>query len=176
MSMDNIVNLESVDRYNSMYGLETLHPLVSVVDLTKATKIINHTQMNYGVYALFLKQTKSCDLKYGRRSYDYQEGTIVSFAPGQVIGIELKENVQPSSIGIVFHPDLIRGTSLGQHINKYSFFSYEVSEALHVSLAEQQIITDCLKNITMELERAIDKHSKILIAKNIELLLSLIHI
>ena len=63
--MNKIIKLESVDQYNSLYGLETLHPLVSVVDLTKATKSINHIQMNYGLYALFLKETKSCDIKYG---------------------------------------------------------------------------------------------------------------
>lgn len=173
MSMDNIVNLESVDRYNSMYGLETLHPLVSVVDLTKATKIINHTQMNYGVYALFLKQTKSCDLKYGRRSYDYQEGTIVCFAPGQTVRVDMIENeITPEVYGIVFHPDLIRGTSLAKSMKSYTFFSYAVNEALHISDQEKEIVMDCLKKISIELEHAIDKHSKALIAMNIELLLN----
>lgn len=171
--MDNIVNLESVDRYNSMYGLETLHPLVSVVDLTKATKIINHTQMNYGVYALFLKQTKSCDLKYGRRSYDYQEGTIVCFAPGQTVRVDMIEDeITPEVYGIVFHPDLIRGTSLAKSIKNYTFFSYAVNEALHLSDQEKEIVMDCLKKINIELEHAIDKHSKALIAMNIELLLN----
>ena len=173
MSMDNIVNLESVDRYNSMYGHETLHPLVSVVDLTKATKIVNHTQMNYGVYALFLKQTKSCDLKYGRRSYDYQEGTIVCFAPGQAVRVDMIEDeITPEVYGIVFHPDLIRGTSLGKSIKNYTFFSYAVNEALHLSDQEKGIVMDCLKKISIELEHAIDKHSKALIAMNIELLLN----
>ena len=171
--MDNIVNLESVDRYNSMYGLETLHPLVSVVDLTKATKIINHTQMNYGVYALFLKQTKSCDLKYGRRSYDYQEGTIVCFAPGQTVRVDMIEDeITPEVYGIVFHPDLIRGTSLEKSMKSYTFFSYAVNEALHLSDQEKEIVMDCLKKISIELEHAIDKHSKALIAMNIELLLN----
>ena len=173
MSMDNIVNLESVDRYNSMYGLETLHPLVSVVDLTKATKIINHTQMKYGVYALFLKQTKSCDLKYGRRSYDYQEGTIVCFAPGQTVRVDMIEDeITPEVYGIVFHPDLIRGTFLAKSMKNYTFFSYAVNEALHLSDQEKEIVMDCLKKISIELEHAIDKHSKALIAMNIELLLN----
>lgn len=171
--MDNIVNLENVDRYNSMYGLETLHPLVSVVDLTKATKIVNHTQMNYGIYALFLKQTKSCDLKYGRRSYDYQEGTIVCFAPGQTVRVDMVEDeITPEVYGIVFHPDLIRGTSLGKNIKNYTFFSYAANEALHLSDQEKGIVMDCLKKISIELEHAIDKHSKALIAMNIELLLN----
>lgn len=169
--MDEIIRVDTIDQYNKLYGLETMHPLVGVVDLTKATTFPNHVRMNMGVYSLFLKQTLCGDLKYGKKLYDYQEGTIVSFAPGQVIGVELKENIRPSSVGIVFHPDLIRGTSLGETIKQYSFFSYEVNEALHVSEEEKQIIMDCFDKIRIELSHAIDKHSKTLIAKNIELLL-----
>lgn len=171
--MDKIIKLENVDQYNSLYGLETLHPLVSVVDLTKATKTVNHIQMNYGLYALFLKGNKSCDIRYGRQLYDYQEGTIVCFAPGQTIGVDMAEDeVKPQVYGIVFHPDLIRGTSLGKNIKNYTFFSYAVNEALHLSDQEKGIVTDCFRKISIELEHAIDKHSKSLIAMNIELLLN----
>lgn len=171
--MEKVVKLDHVDQYNSLYGLETLHPLVSVVDLTKATRSVNHVQMTYGLYALFLKGTKSCDIKYGRKNYDYQEGTIVCFAPGQSASVEmLEEEVKPEVYGIVFHPDLIRGTSLGKTIKDYTFFSYAVNEALHLSDQEKEIVMDCLNKISIELEHAIDKHSKSLIAMNIELLLN----
>ena len=73
--MEKIIQLDSIDAYNKLYGLPTLHPLVTVVDLTKATSTVNHVKMNYGVYALFLKQAANCTLKYGRQYYDYQEGT-----------------------------------------------------------------------------------------------------
>lgn len=97
--MDRVIKLDNVDHYNSLYGLETLHPLVSVVDLTKATKSVNHIQMTYGLYALFLKGAKNCDIKYGRQHYDYQEGTIVCFAPGQTAGVEmLNDVVQQESV------------------------------------------------------------------------------
>lgn len=171
--MEKVVKLDHVDQYNSLYGLETLHPLVSVVDLTKATRSVNHVQMTYGLYALFLKGTKSCDIKYGRKNYDYQEGTIVCFAPGQSASVEMiEEEVKPEVYGIVFHPDLIRGTSLGKTIKDYTFFSYAVNEALHLSDQEKEIVMDCLNKINIELEHAIDKHSKSLIAMNIELLLN----
>ena len=171
--MDRVIKLDNVDHYNSLYGLETLHPLVSVVDLTKATKSVNHIQMTYGLYALFLKGAKNCDIKYGRQHYDYQEGTVVCMAPGQVIGIDNRKKTpqRTKSIGVLFHPDLIRGTSLGQNIKNYSFFSYEVNEALHLSEQEKEIVTDCIHKIQIELEHAIDKHSKQLIVRNIELLL-----
>lgn len=171
--MDQIIKLENVDQYNNLYGLETLHPLVSIIDLTKATKSVNHIQMNYGLYALFLKQTQNCNIKYGRTSYDYEEGTIVCFAPGQTVGVDTtKDEVAPQVYGIVFHPDLIRGTSVGKSIKNYTFFSYAVNEALHLSEQERGIVMDCLEKISLELEHAIDKHSKALIAMNIELLLN----
>ena len=62
--MDKILNLDSVDQYNSLYGLETLNPLVSVIDLNKATRQMDYVHWNYGVYALYLKLEKACDLNY----------------------------------------------------------------------------------------------------------------
>ena len=169
--MKEVIKLDTVDQYNQFFGLETLHPLVSVVDLSEATKFPTHFTMNYGIYALFLKKVKCGDIRYGRQIYDYQEGTVTSFAPGQVVETEMQQGVKPSAHGLLFHPDLIKGTSLGQDIKKYSFFSYASAEALHLSEEEKGIFMDCLEKIEMELQHPIDKHSKRLISRNIELLL-----
>lgn len=171
--MDKILNLDSVDLYNKLYGLETLNPLVSVIDLNKATSSVDFIRFNYGIYALYLKLEKACDIKYGRQTYDYQEGTIVCFAPGQTAETNpTTDKVQVNAHGILFHPDLLRGTSLGKSIKKYTFFSYEVNEALHLSEEERSIVMDCLKIIRMELEHGVDKHSKTLLVNHIELLLN----
>lgn len=171
--MDEITKIETIDQYDQLFGLETLHPLVNVIDFSKATKTVEYYHMNIGFYSLFLKDINCGDLKYGRNYYDYQEGTVVCMAPGQVIGIDNRKKTpqRTKSIGVLFHPDLIRGTSLGQNIKNYSFFSYEVNEALHLSDQEKEIVTDCIHKIQIELEHAIDKHSKQLIVRNIELLL-----
>lgn len=166
-----IIRLDTVDVYNKLFGLETLHPLVNVIDLSEATKFPTHFTLNYGVYALYLKDTKCGDIRYGKQTYDYQDGTIVSFAPGQVAEFETAKDVRPKAQGLLFHPDLIKGTSLGQEIKSYSFFSYSSNEALHLSEDERGIITDCLAKIKMELIHPIDKLSKRLIARNIQLLL-----
>lgn len=171
--MDKILNLDSVDLYNKLYGLETLNPLVSVIDLNKATSSVDLIRFNYGIYALYLKLEKACDIKHGRQTYDYQEGTIVCFAPGQTAETNpTTDKVQVNAHGILFHPDLLRGTSLGKNIKKYTFFSYEVNEALHLSEEERSIVMDCLKIIRMELEHGVDKHSKTLLVNHIELLLN----
>lgn len=166
-----IIRFDTVDVYNKLFGLETLHPLVNVIDLSEATKFPTHFTLNYGVYALYLKDTRCGDIRYGKQTYDYQDGTIVSFAPGQVAEFETAKDVRPKAQGLLFHPDLIKGTSLGQEIKSYSFFSYSSNEALHLSEDERGIITDCLAKIKMELIHPIDKLSKRLIARNIQLLL-----
>lgn len=166
-----LLNIETVAEYNDMLGVETRHPLVSVIDLTKA-KPMRHLRHTFGFYTVFLKEAKCGDLIYGRQYYDYQEGTVVCLAPGQVIGIEDNgETFQPKGWALCFHPDLIRGTSLGSHIKEYSYFSYEVNEALHLSQQEREIFVDCLHKISHELEHSIDRLSRRLIATNIELLL-----
>ena len=173
MVMGEIIKLDNICQYNEMVGQETLHPLVSVLDLSKSSRMMKHVRMSYGFYAVFLKEVKCGDLRYGRNYYDYQEGTLVFLAPGQVIGIDDNgEYFQPKGRALLFHPDLIRGTSLGRNMKDYSFFSYEVNEALHLSEQERGVIIDCLNNINEELNLGIDKHSKMLIVSNIELLLN----
>lgn len=170
--MNAIINLENISQFNSLRGMETLHPLVSVFEFSKM-KLIPEARAYYGFYCVFLKEAVCGDLKYGCNYYDYQEGTLVFIAPGQVVGIGSKPgSIMPKGWGLLFHPDLIRGTSLGHHIQEYSFFSYEANEALHLSEKERQIIIDCLTKIDHELHQSIDKHSKTLISNNIELLLN----
>ena len=166
-----MIVIDSVDRYNEIFGLETRHPLVSIIDLAKSTTWPTRAWFRYEVYALYLKNVKCGDIKYGRQYYDYQDGTIVCFAPGQITDLEMLPNIQPNAHGILFHPDLIRGTALGQEIKKSSFSSYEINEALHISEEERQTVMDCLQKITIELEHSIDKHSRRLICANIGLLL-----
>lgn len=170
--MEKVINFNTISEYNAFNNHETLHPLVSVIDFSKARKRTG-TKMNFGLYCIFLKDVKCGDLKYGRAQYDYQEGTLVFISPGQVIDVENKTDYyQPMGYGLVFHPDLIRGTSLGKNISEYNFFSYNTSEALHLSEKERQLVLDCFAKVQHELQQSVDKHSKKLIASNIELFLN----
>lgn len=171
--MEEPLKFDTVSQYNTFNNQETLHPLVSVIDFSKAQPR-KLKRSYFGFYLVLLKDVNCGDLRYGKNTYDYQEGTLVFLAPGQMIGVESdsEELYQPMGHGVVFHPDLIRGTSLGSHIDEYTFFNYNVNEALHVSDRERKIIIDCFSKISYELEHAVDKHSKILIASNIELLLN----
>ncbi len=170
--MEEIILIDTVTTYSQLRGVKTLNPLVAVIDLSKAQPMPART-FNFGMYAIFLKELDCGELKYGRNYYDYQEGTLVFIAPGQVLGVQPGvKTFAPKGWALLFHPDLIKGTSLGKHIHEYSFFSYEVNEALHLSEKERQLTLDCFQKILYELEQTIDKHSKKLIASNIELFLN----
>lgn len=170
--MAKITQLNSVTQYNQLRGVKTLHPLVTMLDLSKAIPMPAQN-FHFGLYAIYLKELECGELSYGRSKYDYKEGTLVFIAPGQVLGIQSKvKTFQPKGWALLFDPEFIRGTSLGRIIKDYNFFSYDVNEALHISDNERSIIVDCFKKIQFELECEIDKHSKRLISSNIELLLN----
>ena len=163
--------MDTIAQYNAFRHAETRHPLITILDYDRV-HLLPPGNYLFGLYAVYLKELNCGTLKYGRGHYDYQEGTLVCTAPGQLIGIpEPDPSLIPKGWAMLFHPDLIKGSSLGREIDHYTFFSYEASEALHVSEKEKQILLDCLRKIEYELDRPIDKHSKSLITSNIELFL-----
>ncbi len=170
--MKEVHHFNAISAYNAFNNHETLHPLVSVLDYSKAHPRYQ-SKMHFGLYCIVLKAVNCGDLKYGRHYYDYQEGTLVFISPGQVVEVENDgELYQPLGQAVAFHPDLIRGTALVGSLAKHNFFGYHTSEALHLSERERQIVLDCFAKIQFELQQSIDKHSKKLITANLELLLN----
>ena len=166
------VFINTIQDFNDYQGMETLHPLVSVVHVEN-TEHIKECVMHYGVYAIYLKENKGCKLSYGRTPYDFDEMTVTSFAPGQVVKVEPNPDVPFAKFtALVFHPDILNRTALGRQINRYEFFGYSSTEALHLSAQEVEVFRGVLAMIEQELHRAIDKHTRELIVSNIELLLN----
>ena len=164
--------LNTVQDFNDYQEVETLHPLVSVVRVEN-TEHIQKCVMHYGLYAIYLKETKACQLSYGRTSYDFDEMTVTSFSPGQTVTVEPNPDVPfVKFTALVFHPDLLNRTPLAKQMNRYEFFDYTSTEALHLSAQEVEIFKGVLTLIEQELHRAIDKHTRELIVSNIELLLN----
>lgn len=170
--MKEIIKINTVKQFNDGVGIETKHPLVSVVNFYELSELV-HFKLYMNLYAVILKDIKCGDMTYGCQSYDYEDGTLVFVSPGQIFGIDSNGiAVKPSGYALIFHPDFIRETHLGKMVNEYTFFNYQVNEALHLSKKERNIIIDCLDKISSEIEQNIDKHSKTLISSNIELFLN----
>ncbi|WP_116788115.1 helix-turn-helix domain-containing protein [Flavobacterium psychrotrophum] len=170
--MEKVLRIDTVSEHDKYYHQENLHPLVSIIDFEGTAPEVYASRMNFGFYAIYLKDVVCGDIKYGRDTYDYQDRTLVFVAPGQIINVDINEEYKPSGYALLFHPDLIHGTPLGRHIEDYNFFSYQSREALHLSEKERKIVMDCFDKIKYELEQRTDNHSKTLIAANIELFLN----
>lgn len=171
LSMSEIMKIDSVQTYNDYFGMETRHPLVSVVDGREA-RPLRFGRKLYGIYAILVKDTDCGTLRYGRSMYDYQRGSMLFIAPGQVMGSEDDGKLhQPEGWALCFHPEFLRKTPLAGLMKNYSYFSYNANEALHLSEQERHTVIDCLTKIKEELRYPIDRHSKSLIADNIKLLL-----
>lgn len=166
-----VINIDSIQAFNDYHGVETLHPLVSVINF-EGEAAVNTAKIHFGIYVLFLKETKGCKLSYGRTPYDFDEMTVTSFAPGQTVIVEDNPDVPYKKvIALAFHPDFLKRTPLGQQIGNYNFFNYSSNEALHLSSREIETYRNVVSMIESELEHNIDKYTHKVIVSNIQLLL-----
>ena len=169
--MATLMRADTIEDYNRWAGVETLNPLVSIIDFSKTCKM-RHARKLYGIYAIFLKDAQCGELRYGCQTYDYREGSVLFVAPGQAFGAEDDgTEFQPDGLVLTFHPDLLRGTPLARAIKDYTFFNYDANEALQLSAEERQLIEGCFQSIGYELRHAIDRHSRQLIVDAVKMLL-----
>lgn len=173
--MNEIIRIKSINEVHRIFELEKpRHPLVSVIQIDDRITNFDYGDPKYifEFYQINLKQGFSGSMNYGRNSYDFDEGTLTFIKPGQTIQIENQDEIKGSSgWTLLFHPDLIRKSELGRTIEDYSFFNYDLNEALHLSENEKNSITELVLKIQEEYNQNIDKHSQELIIANIEMLL-----
>lgn len=169
--MGEILRVDTISDYYDWLGTKPMNPLISIVDYSKLGPGIPARKL-YGFYAVFLKDVKCGDLKYGMQSYDYQDGTLLFVSPGQIYGSDnVKTPIQGSGLALLFHPDLLNGTTLGKKMREYTFFSYNSNEALHLSEKERRLIQNCLDQIEYELSLPEDNYSKQIVASSLQMFL-----
>ncbi|MCB0662190.1 MAG: helix-turn-helix transcriptional regulator [Saprospiraceae bacterium] len=169
------LHVRSISQVHELLGMpKPKHPLISLIDVSQMA--IPEQYVGVKIQAEFYQvslKDKSCGVEYGRNSFDFDEGVMVFSAPRQVS--TFTETIEKGNITgwmLIFHPDLIRGTHLGDTIDDFSFFDYGVFEALHLSDEEEDTVSVVVKNIQQEYEQRIDNHSQRVIISNLELLLS----
>lgn len=167
--------VKTISQLHTILGFQKpKHPLISLIDASKIeiSEESIGTKLVYDFYMISLKD-KSCGVEYGRNSFDFDEGLMVFSAPGQIYTpTKAIKKGEIQGWMLYFHPDLIRNTNLGKQIDDYSFFNYDVVEALHLSEDEEMTMNDTIANIRNEYEQRIDNHSQRVIVSNLELLLN----
>jgi AraC-like DNA-binding protein len=174
--MKDIIVLSTVSQVHEALGLgKPTHPLVSIVlqSEIQARAFPVGTRIRVDLYQVWMKHGVDCQIGYGRNTYDFVEGTLAFMKPGQVISAPENgpSHNQTEGYLMLVHPDLIRRSPLGMSIEQFSFFDYEVHEALHISEKEKDTLYDIVKKIQNEIAQNIDKHSQTLIVSNLELFL-----
>ncbi len=174
--MNEVIHIESISDMHNVFGLaKPKHPLVSVIRFKDAQikPEYHHIRCSFGMYCITHKDETDGSMKYGRNSYDFQEGSMLFIKPGQVLTYDGHQPTgEDPGWALLFHPDLIRKSELGKSIDDYSFFSYDITEALHLSDEEKQSLDELVVKIEKEYHQNIDRHSQRLIISNIELLLN----
>lgn len=169
--MNNIVRIDTIRHLNELYGFEQLNPMITVGHY-KGEPQPGETTYDFGVYAIYIKETKGCELNYGLTKYDFDEMSVAAFAPGQkVTSVVRTGQKQPRWTVLAFHPDFLSRTALGRKMSSYGFFSYNSNEALHLSKDEVELVQSVLSLIEREMRHAIDRHSRNLIITQIEVFL-----
>lgn len=174
--MSEIIHLQSIADLHKLFNLgNSQHPLVTVLDFSKVNEhLIKNTKITTDFYSIMFKNYCKNNFKYGRKSIDFQDGNLICIAPNQIIEIdnEIEDREDKMGWGLFFHPDLIRSTSLNDHLKNYRFFDYDISEALHLSDKEKNVLCECIQKIQIELQENIDVYSQYIIVSTIELLLN----
>lgn len=173
--MSQLIHLKSIADLSRLLNENQFHPLVAVVDFSQTTDHIQEeSRITTDFYSVMFKNYCKSYVTYGRKAIDFNEGSLICMAPNQVITIdtEIEPRENPMGWGLFFHPDLIRNTSLNAKMKDYSFFSYEITEALHLSEKEKQLLFECIVKIQTELKENIDDYSQTIIVSTIELLLN----
>ncbi len=164
-----IKTINTISCCNNYFSKSTLHPLACLIDLSDI-KYCDLLQLDF--YSVWLKECTNC-LGFGRKEYDFFEGTLSFLSPNQPINLKLWHGSEEvKSYLLCFHPSLIKHTPFEEHFSNYTFFHYRQNEALHISAREKKIIENCMNGISEELEWGIDEYSKTLLAGKIELLLN----
>lgn len=175
MGFKDIIKINTIEEYTTKFGCPPAnHPLISICRLSDVKDYIplgKPVQLN--LYSIVMKDGANCTTKYGWREYDFTKGSMNFFAPGQIHSWDDKtENVGRWGWMLAFHPDFIRKYPLGMKIGKLKLFSYETSEALHMSDAERSMIEGIMQNIQNEDIRSIDEHSQDIIVSQLDVLLN----
>ena len=176
--MEKLIHISSIAAvYDLLHAEKPPHPLITVLRKWPKTDLdLATTRFSSELYYIALKREIRGSFQYGRNAYDFKEGTMIFMGPGQVAtfahATQFANTVTPSQgWTILFHPDLIRKSSLGQMIHQYSFFSYEITEALHLSDKERRLLNTLVDTIEEEINQNMDRHSQELIVQNLETIL-----
>ena len=149
--MKNILKVDTPNVYARFVDAPELHPLVSVIHYDELAPF-RHSLNNYGVYGLFIQRQFPKSLSYGMKTVQVTDASIIAVAPGQLGGLEDNgERISLSGWVVLWSPELLHGSELEHHMDRYQFFSYFFTDSLRMEPAEWLSITRLVEQMRQEL-------------------------
>lgn len=153
---NNVIKVENIDQYNRYFHQPTLHPMVSIADLSRAdVSLFDPT--DFGMYCVVLMDEDFGELRLRGSCMRYRAGTVFTMKPGDVVAMNLDNSIKPRGWMLAFRPELIVNTGLGRDFYMFNFFDYEVLEALELHESERMVMLNCFSNINAELHASDDE-------------------
>ena len=168
-----VEKLDSITQIHRALGIPgPAHPLISLLE---SEQLMNLCQFPVSYVTSFYKITfvtkLSGKFRYGQGYYDFDEGSLMFTAPGQVVG-QIEGYQDNEGLSLFIHPDFLLGYPLAARIKQFGFFAYATHEALHLSEQERGTMLSVYNIIREELNSRIDDFSREVVIAQIELLLS----
>ena len=81
--MENSIHIKDISQLNQFLNQpKPLHPLVGIIDFSKVDNFgEDGVKISSGFYSMMFKNHCHNKLKYGRKYFDFQEGTLICIAP-----------------------------------------------------------------------------------------------
>ena len=109
--MNGIIHLQSITDLHKLFNLgNSQHPLVAVLDFSKVSEHVNqNSKISTDFYSIMFKNYCKNNIKYGRKTIDFQDGNLICIAPNQTIEIdneiEHRENKFTAKNRLITHND-----------------------------------------------------------------------
>jgi AraC-like DNA-binding protein len=161
-------------KISDLYELNGLpapeNPLFALVQFDRNCEILKNKEVSYDFYAICLKKIESGSFWYGKTKYDSDKGFMYFFKPRQKLTIH-DVVIKEKGFTIYFHEDYLIGHPLFNDIKKYSFFDYEINEALHLSPREKEVMWSLYHKMESEYNNNPDEFSKSIILSHLDSML-----
>ncbi|WP_269236058.1 helix-turn-helix domain-containing protein [Flavobacterium flavigenum] len=156
-----MIHFDKISDFHNILGTKPPeHPLFSIIQGVPS-KCDGSTQLDFtsDFYIIGFWKLKSGSVGYGKTKYDHNCGSMSFMRPQQKVSfsnLQLDEN----GFVILIHQDFLLGSILHKQIQNYSYFDYDVNEALHLSPSEEVIVWNLVGSIEKEYYNNTDTYSK----------------
>ena len=157
--------------YESMGAPAPEHPHFGLIQYNESRSgYFSDKEIIHDFYVMCFKKIESGDFTYGKTKYDSDKGFMYFFKPNQKLSIHNVVIKEPS-FTIYLHEDYLMGHPLFNEIKKYSFFDYEINEALHLTPKEREVMWSIYHKMESEYHNNQDEFTKSIILSHLDSLL-----